>query len=92
MAALTVVTVTEGTRVPPSVLEYARSYQELHEIEAEYILASGKINILHRLMDEHGTNILLLGGYSVPVVQEVMPGSAVNIMLRSGHCPIFICR
>jgi nucleotide-binding universal stress UspA family protein len=92
MTRLTVLALTDGDRVPPNVLDYPRAYLELHEIEAEFIMSSGPIEALHRVMDEHKINILLMGGYSVPAVQEVMVGSAVNFMLRENHCPIFICR
>ena len=92
MTRLTVVAVTDGDRVPPTVLDYARAYLDLHEVQAEFILTGGPIEALHRLMHEHDINILMMGGYSVPAVQEVMVGSAVNFMLRENHCPIFICR
>ena len=93
MTKLTVVALTDGDRVPPTVLDYPREYLELHEVEAEFILTEGPIDVLHRLMHEHDINILLMGGYSVSQFQEVVRGgSAVNYMLRENHCPIFICR
>lgn len=93
LTKLTVVALTDGDRIPPTVLDYARAYLDLHEVEVEFIMAEGPIQTLHRLMHEHDINILLMGGYSVSHVQEVMGGgSAVNFMLRENHCPIFICR
>ncbi len=92
MTRLTVVAITDGDRVPPNVFDYPRAYLDLHEVEAEFILTGGPIDALHRLMDEHNINILIMGGYSVPVFQEVMKGSAVNYVLRENHCPVFICR
>jgi nucleotide-binding universal stress UspA family protein len=89
---LTVMAVTDGDRVPPGVLDYAREYLELHEIQAEYILAEGPIGVLHDTMDERDINLLIMGGYSVSVLDEIMKGSAVNVMLRERHSPIFICR
>jgi nucleotide-binding universal stress UspA family protein len=93
MTRLKVVAVIDGDRVLPSVLDYPRAYLDLHEVDAEFILTGGPIDVLHQLMDEHNINILIMGGYSVPVLQEVMGGgSAVNFILRENHCPIFICR
>jgi len=33
-----------------------------------------------------------MGGYSLSALEELLKGSAVDIMLREHHCPIFICR
>jgi hypothetical protein len=35
---------------------------------------------------------MLMGGYSVPALEELIGGSAVNVMLRQARCPLFICR
>ncbi|MGD0610527.1 MAG: universal stress protein [Anaerolineales bacterium] len=91
-ASLRVVAITDGSRVNASVLDYPRAYLELHEIQAEFISAKGPIRVLNKIMEEHAINLLLMGGYSVSVVEEVVKGSAVNVMLREMQCPIFICR
>ncbi len=93
MTRLHVVALMDGDRVPQTVLDYPREYLDLHEVDAEYIQVEGTVETLHRLMHEHDTNILIMGGYSVSHFQEVMGGgSAVNYMLRENHCPTFICR
>jgi hypothetical protein len=33
-----------------------------------------------------------MGGYSVSTLEELLVGSAVNVMLRQMETPIFICR
>ena len=91
-ASLCVAAITGGTRVNASVLDYARTYLELHEIQAEFIAAEGSIDVLNKIIEEHAINLLLMGGYSVSVVEEVFKGSAVNVMLREMPCPIFLCR
>jgi nucleotide-binding universal stress UspA family protein len=92
MTSLTVMAITEGSRVTDSVLDDAQAYLDLHEIQAEFITASGPISLLHDVMDERGTNLLLMGGYSLSALEELLQGSAVDSMLRENHCPIFICR
>jgi nucleotide-binding universal stress UspA family protein len=92
MTSLVVMAVADGRKVQASVLDYARSYLELHEIQAEFLLGEGPITVLHDTMDERGIDLLLMGGYNVSAVDEVLKGSAVNFMLREEHCPIFICR
>jgi len=91
-ASLCVVAITDRSHVNASVLDYPRAYLELHEIQAEFISAKGPIRVLNKIMEEHAINLLLMGGYSVSVVEEVVKGSAVNVMLREMQCPIFICR
>jgi len=90
--SLCVVAITDGVRVNASVLDYPRAYLELHELQAEFIATKGPIKVLHRIMEERATNLLLMGGYSASVMKEVVKGSAVNAMLRGMQWPIFICR
>ncbi len=92
ITSLTVMAITDGSRVTVSVLDDARAYLDLHEVAAEFITASGPISLLHNVMDERGINLLLMGGYSLSALEELLKGSAVDIMLRENHCPVFICR
>ncbi len=90
--ALTVIAVLDGTKVSPNVLDYARDYLELHEIKAEYIVTPGPIHVLVKTIQERQIDLMLMGGYSVSALQEVVIGSAVNFMLRELCIPLFICR
>lgn len=90
--SLSVVTLTSEAHASPSALEYARSYLELHEIEAQYFEKTGPPEILNDVMDEQGINLLLMGGYGGSALGEMMVGSLVNVMLRNNHGSIFICR
>jgi nucleotide-binding universal stress UspA family protein len=92
MTELTVMAVAGRERLTPGVLDFARRYLELHEIQADFLLVEGPIDMLHDAMDERDINLLIMGGYSLSVMEEVMKGSAVNIMLRERHSPIFLCR
>ncbi len=90
--SLTVVTVTDRSGATASILDYPRAYLDLHELQAEFITAKGPVSTLKRIVDERAINLLLMGSYNASAVKEVVRGSAVSIMLREMHCPIFICR
>ncbi len=92
MSSLTVVTITDSNRVTSAALDYARTYLDLHEIEAEYLTKSGPLVSLHEVMDDLDINLLLMGGYSKSALEQVMVSSMVDLMLRINHSPIFICR
>lgn len=90
--SLTVIALLEGTKVSPSVLDYARSYLEFHEIQADFVLTNGPLDVVLKTVDERQIDLVLMGGYSVSALEEVMVGGAVHFMLREVHCPLFICR
>ncbi len=90
--ALTVAAVSGRKRLPASVLDYPRAYLELHEVQAEFSYLEGPVDRLHTLMHERDLNLLLMGGYGVSALEELLIGSAVNVLLRRQHWPIFICR
>jgi nucleotide-binding universal stress UspA family protein len=90
--SLLVVAIAQGTSMNSSVLDYPRAYIELHEIHAEFILTEGLIGVLSKIIEEKAINLLLMGGYNISIVEEVLNSGSVNIMLREMQCPIFICR
>jgi nucleotide-binding universal stress UspA family protein len=90
--ALTVLTVTDGARVLPATQDYARSYLELHEIQAELLLEQGPIDIALGIAQERQIDLVVIGGYGVSALEEIMIGSVVNFLLRDWHCPLLICR
>ena len=89
---LTVLSVTDGNRVPANVQDYARAYLEVHEIEAEFVMSNGPIGVLIDLVQTRSIDLVLMGGYSVSALEEVVVGSAVNVLLREAKCPLLICR
>lgn len=89
---LTVLSVADGARVPVNVQDYARAYLEMHEIEADYVMSPGPIGVLLETVQTRSIDLVLMGGYSVSALEEVVIGSAVNVLLREAHCPLFICR
>ncbi len=70
----------------------ARQYLELHEIQAEYVIAKASVETLKRVSEERHANLVLMGGYSGAILKEVTIGSWVNYMLRENNAPVLICR
>jgi nucleotide-binding universal stress UspA family protein/uncharacterized ParB-like nuclease family protein len=89
---LTVATIQDRPSLTEAVQEYARSYLELHEIQAEYLLRAGSLEVLLDIIRQNEINLVVMGSYSGTAVQEVVIGSAVNFLLRQADCPILICR
>ncbi len=88
--SLTVMTLAD---VPnPNIQNYARDYLALHEINADYIVASGPQETFLNIIKERDINLVLMGGYSGSAWQEIIIGSAVNFLLRNADCPLLICR
>jgi nucleotide-binding universal stress UspA family protein len=89
---LTILTVGADEGSSGSVQDYARSYLELHEIQAEYAVCKGPLDAMIAAIDERQTNLVLMGSYSGTALKEILLGSAVNLLLRKITCPILICR
>ncbi|MGB7874488.1 MAG: universal stress protein [Anaerolineales bacterium] len=89
---LTVMTLTGSASVPPSVQDYARAYLELHEINADYVVMKGSLDVFLDMSKEQDINLILMGGYSGTALKEVIIGSLVNNLLRKFEYPILICR
>jgi nucleotide-binding universal stress UspA family protein len=88
-AKVTVVTIGDKSAQP--VQDYARSYLELHEIIADFIIRSGSFDIFVQVIKEHQINMVVVGSYSGNALKEVISGSAVNFLLRKSDCSLLIC-
>lgn len=93
-AALTVVSVSNGSPASAAALDYAYKYLDFHEVPADFVLDSGRpvTEVLSQAIQERDINLLMMGGYSANPVKEVILGSTVNYALREAHCPVFICQ
>jgi len=89
---LTVMTLSGNGNDSSSVQDYARAYLELHEIEADYVLAKGPMDTFLEVSQEREINLILMGGYSGTALKELMIGSLINNLLRKFDYPILICR
>ncbi|MBI5564255.1 MAG: universal stress protein, partial [Chloroflexi bacterium] len=89
---LTVFSVNDGHRVPANVHDYPRAYLEMHEIDADFEISNGPIGVLNDLVRDRSIDLVLMGGYSMSALEEIVVGSAVNMLLREAMCPLLICR
>jgi nucleotide-binding universal stress UspA family protein len=86
---LTVLTI--AAEEAQSTQEYARSYLELHEIQADYRLESGSFNIFLNTIQESHINLVVIGSYSGTALKQIVSDSAVNFLLRKADCSLLIC-
>ncbi|MCP4359772.1 MAG: universal stress protein [Chloroflexi bacterium] len=79
--------VTEETAVR------VRTYLQTHDIQAQYIIKKGPAAPL--ILDtarEHDCGLILMGGYRLSPVMEIVVGSVLDEVLRSRNRPVLICR
>ncbi len=88
---LTVLTVSTGS-LTADVQSYAREYLELHEIQADFRFENGTLEKILDVIHEQEANLVIMGGYSGSIWEEMILGSAVNLLLRDAQCPLLICR
>lgn len=72
----------------------ARRYLEVHDVQAEYIVAAGNdiAGVILDHADRLNADLILLGGYSRNPIIEVIQGSDVDSILRQSKVPALICR
>jgi nucleotide-binding universal stress UspA family protein len=91
--ALVVATVTETGRTTAETLERAQGYLEAHEVQATFVKESGAVaEAILRAAQEHESDLIIMGGYGLTPVLEVVLGSAVDQVLRTSRQPMLICR
>jgi len=90
--SLTVFTALDEGHIAPSVQDYARSYLEFHEVNAEFVLENGSAHSLKKTLTGAAFDLLLLGSYGSSVFREVFIGNTLDFALRETHAPILICR
>ncbi|OGO35227.1 MAG: hypothetical protein A2W35_11020 [Chloroflexi bacterium RBG_16_57_11] len=90
---ISVVIVEDGVRNSAEVLVQARSYLEEHGIYAEYRIESGNVGetILSNCRNDE-CDFVILGGYGLAPVLEVVLGSTVDEVLRKSCQPVLVCR
>jgi nucleotide-binding universal stress UspA family protein len=93
-ARLTLITVVDPGRADATVLDYARQYLELHELEADYVVGSGNApDLILKTIQERACDALLMGSYSyAPLLESMRGGTAVNPLLRGATVPTLVCR
>jgi nucleotide-binding universal stress UspA family protein len=92
-APLVVVTVVEGGEVTPDTLVEAGQYLEAQGVEVILLRKYGSVaEVIMEAVEEHGGDLILMGGYGHSPLLEVVLGSAVDRVLRASPQPVLICR
>jgi nucleotide-binding universal stress UspA family protein len=86
------IVLTVGDNAVNTVQDYARSYLELHEIRADFLMKSGARDIFLKIIREYQVNLVVMGSYSGAALKEVIVDSTVNYLLRKTNCSLLICR
>jgi nucleotide-binding universal stress UspA family protein len=86
------IVMTVGNGAAQAAQEYARSYLELHEIRADYLMKSGPRDIFLGIIRDYQINLVVMGSYSGAALKEVIVDSTVNYLLRKTNCSLLVCR
>jgi nucleotide-binding universal stress UspA family protein len=90
---LVVFTSIEGTKIKPEVQDYVRRYLDIHEVEADFVIAENDPMVsLRKTVEDYRADLILIGSYSSHLIREIIIGSSLDYMLRESAVPIFICR
>lgn len=90
---LIVFSMIDGSRVKEDVQDYVRSYLDIHEVQADYILIEkGTSDSLLQTVEEQKVDLVLIGGYGGSVIRDIVMGSYLDSVLRNSMIPTFICR
>ncbi len=91
---LTLITVVDPGRAEATVQDEARRYLEMHELAADYVVASGNgPEQILRTVRERDCDVLLMGSYTYsPLIESVRGGTAVDPLLREARVPALVCR
>ena len=91
---LAVVTVIQAGQVTEAVVDHAREYLALHEVEARFIVHEGGAvaETILAAVDQQHANLIVSGGYGAHPMVEVVLGSTIDRVLRESRQPVLICR
>ncbi len=90
---LAVVTVLERGRTGARTLERACGYLEEHGVEATLVEEKGPVaEAVLRVAEEQDRALIITGGYGLRPLWELVLGSTVDELLRTGRRPLLICR
>jgi nucleotide-binding universal stress UspA family protein len=90
---LTVVTVSESGRTNQATLENAQDYLTKHKVEANLLQKNGEVaKTILKAAEEEKCDLIIMGGYGLNPLLEVVLGSTVDHILRAGKRPVLICR
>lgn len=90
---LVVLSVTEKNQVAPEPLSQAQAYLASRNVPATFVNESGPVveTILQTAAAQQA-NLMIMGGYGLNPMLEVVLGSSVDQILRQTAQPLLICR
>jgi len=84
---------TESSAARRKSEKAVREYFKKQGVTAEYVKAKGPIDaVLPIVSVDYDIDMLVMGGYGLNPLMQVMVGSTVDKMLRDFKHPIMICR
>ena len=87
------VVVALSRRVTANAAERVRKYLEDKGIESQFVVKkSSAANLIIDTAQENDCGLILMGGYGLIPVIEIVVGSIVDEILRTRNWPILICR
>jgi nucleotide-binding universal stress UspA family protein len=94
---LVILAIADGGRVTEDTLAEAGDYAESHGVQTTLLLeqagATDQVaDIILSTAEDHGNDLILMGGYGYSPVVQVVLGSAVDEVLRASRQPVLICR
>jgi nucleotide-binding universal stress UspA family protein len=90
---LVVLTAAENGSAVGATLEGARNYLDSRAVPASYVTPHGDVaGAILETAGDHGSDLIIMGGYGYKPVMEVMLGSVVDQVLRASKIPVLICR
>jgi nucleotide-binding universal stress UspA family protein len=91
---LSVLTVLQAGQVTEAVVDHARQYLALHEVEAAFEVREGgeAAEAILNAARTRQSGMIVTGSYGAHPMVEVMLGSTVDRVLREASQPVLICR
>jgi nucleotide-binding universal stress UspA family protein len=90
---LIVLTVREGSQARAGAIERAREYLAERGVGAVFLEEKGDVAAaIMKQVEAEGVDLVIMGGYGLDPVREVVLGSTVDHVLRARRWPVLICR
>lgn len=90
---LSVVTIADQEQIAQEVISLAQEYLKDHSSSARYLAESGPVaETILKIAQLEQCDFLIMGGYGLNPLLEVMLGSTVDQVLRERKYPVLICR
>lgn len=91
--ALWIVNVPDNEQTGKKILDQAREYLAGHEIQAEYMLKEKPVDeAILNLANQLDCDLIIMGGYGVAAILQVLVGSTVDQVLLESQRPLLVCR